>query len=170
MGDMSLSRGPRVQNVELTEITSEPTPLIPLSRTDHQLEDPDLDIRGYVMYGSDGEPIGRVEELLLEADRRTIDRGLPLFHAEYAAVRYTDGAGLQQWILVPMAVVKERHPEEGKVIVRLPAKLACQQAHGFRAPDEISLEDEQEVYAFWEVEPRWARSGRGPRPLVEQRR
>ncbi len=170
MGEIPLHRGERVQNVELTEIASEPVPLIPLSRTDHQLENPELDIRGYVMYGADGEAMGRVEELLLQADERAIDRGLPLFHAEYAAVRYTDGAGLKQWVLVPMAVIKEIDREGQRVVVRDPARLACQQAYGFRAPDELTLEDEQEIYAFWEVEPRWARSGRGPRKLVEERR
>ncbi|HOG47757.1 MAG TPA: hypothetical protein PLJ35_01765 [Anaerolineae bacterium] len=170
MGEIPLNRGERVQNVEITEVGSEPMPLIPLSKTDHQLEEPGLDVRGYLMLGSDGQPMGRVEEILLDADRRAIDRGLPLFHVEFAAVRYTDNAGLQQWVLVPMAVVKQIDHEQRQVTVRLPAKLACQQAYGFRAPDEISLEGEQEVYAFWEVEPRWARSGRGPRELVEKRR
>ncbi len=170
MGKILLNRGERVQNTEITEVTSEPMPLIPLSRTDHQLENPALDIRGYLMLGSDGQPMGRVEELLLDADRRTTDRGLPLFHAEYAAVRYTDNAGLRQWVLVPMAVIKEIRPDEQQAIVRDPARLACQQAYGFRAPDDLTLEDEQEIYAFWEVEPRWNRSGRGPRNLVEERR
>ncbi len=170
MGEITLHRGERVQNVEVTEVVSEPMPLIPLSKTNHQLENPELDIRGYTMYGADGEPMGRVEELLLDADRRSTDRGLPLFHAEYAAVRYTDNAGLRQWVLVPMAVVKEIDAHERRVVVRDPARLACQQAYGFRPPDELTLEDEQEIYAFWEVEPRWARSGRGPRELVEQRR
>ncbi len=170
MGEMLLHRDERVQNVEVTEVASEPTPLIPLSRTDHRLEDPGLDIRGYLMYGADGEPMGRVEELLLEADERASDRGRPLFHAEYAAVRYTDNAGLEQWVLVPTAVIKEIDHEGRRVVVRDPARLACQQAYGFRAPDELTREDEQEIYAYWEVEPRWMRSGRGPRKMVEERR
>jgi hypothetical protein len=170
MGEIPLHRRERVQNVEVTETVSEPTPLIPLSRTSHQLENPALDIRGYLMLGSDGKPMGRVEELLLEADPRVIDRGQPLFHVEYAAVRYTDNAGLQQWILVPMAVIKEIRRDDRVVLVREPAQIACSQAYGFRAPDELTLEDEQEIYALWEVEPRWARSGRGPRRLVEERR
>lgn len=170
MGEIPLSRGERVQNVEITEVGSEPMPLIPLSKTDHQPEEPGLDVRGYLMLGSDGQPMGRVEEMLLDADRRAADRGLPLFHIEFAAVRYTDRAGLRQWVLVPMAVVKQIDHEQRQVIVRLPAKLACEQAYGFRAPDEISFEDEQQVYAYWEIEPRWMRSGRGPRDLVEKRR
>lgn len=170
MGEIPLHRRERVQNVEITETASEPTPLIPLSKTSHQLENPALDIRGYLMLGSDGKPMGRVEELLLEADPRVIDRGQPLFHAEYAAVRYTDNAGLQQWVLVPMAVIKEIRSEDRIAIAREPAQIACSQAYGFRAPDELTLEDEQEVYAFWEVEPRWNRSGRGPRRLVQERR
>lgn len=170
MGEIPLHRDERIQNVEITETTSEATPLIPLSRTDHQMERPDLDIRGFLMLGSDGEAMGRVEELLLEADERTIDRSQPLFHAEYAVVRFTDGAGLRQWVLVPMAVIKEVNRSERQVTVREPAKLACQQTYGFRAPDEITPHDEQEVYTLWEVEPRWNRSGRGPRNLEEKRR
>jgi len=170
MGEIELHRGERVQNVEVTETVSEPTPLIPLSRTSHKLENPALDIRGFLMLGSDGKPVGRVEELLLEADPRTVDRGQPLFHVEYAAVRFTDNAGLRQWILVPMAVIKEIRHNDRIVIVRDPAQIACSQAYGFRAPDELALEDEQEIYAFWEIEPRWARAGRGPRPLFQERR
>jgi len=166
----NINRGDRVQNVELTEITSEPTPLIPLSKTKHRPENPALDIRGYLMYGSDGRIMGRVEEILLDADRRTEDRGSPLYHMEYAVVRYITRAGAQQWILVPMAVIKEIHSEKRQVIVREPARLACQEAFVFRAPDELTPENEQEIYTFWDVEPRWARSGRGPRRLVEERR
>ncbi len=170
MGEIILNRGERVQNTEVTETISEPMPLIPLSRTDHQMENPALDVRGFLMVGSDGQAMGRVDELLLDADQRASDRGAPLFHAEYAAVRYTDGAGLQQWVLVPMAVVKDIRVDERIVVVREPARIACSQAYGFRAPDELTQEDEQEIYAFWEVEPRWNRSGRGPRDLVEKRR
>lgn len=170
MGEIPLHRDGRVQNVEVTEITAEPTPLVPLSRTRHRPENPELDIRGYLMFGSDGMAMGRVEEILLEADQRTEDRGSPLYHMEYAVVRYTDTPGRQQWILVPMAVIKETHPEERRVVVRGPARQACEGAYPFRAPDELTPENEQEIYALWEVAPRWERSGRGPRPLVEERR
>ncbi|MDI7277808.1 MAG: hypothetical protein QME94_17650 [Anaerolineae bacterium] len=170
MGRTPINRDGRVQNVEITEITEEPTPLIPLSRTGHQPENPALDVRGYLMYGSDGQVMGRVDEILLDADRLTEDRGLPLYHMEYAVVRFTQAAGTQQWILVPMAAIKEVNPRKRRVVVRGPARLACQEALSFRAPDELTPEHEQEIYAFWEVQPRWQRSGRSPRRLVEERR
>lgn len=170
MSKTPINRGDRIQNVEITELTEEPSPLIPLSRTRHKPENPALDIRGYLMYGSDGEVMGRVEEILLDADRASEDRGLPLYHMEYAVVRFTLAAGTEQWILVPMAVIKEVHPSDRRVVVRGPAKLACQEMASFRGPDELTPEHEQEIYAFWEVEPRWQRSGRSPRRLVEERR
>jgi hypothetical protein len=170
MADVPVYRDGRVQNVEVVEAVVEATPLIALSRTEHKPENPDLDVRGYLMYGSDGQVMGRVEEVLLEADRRTEDRSAPLYHIEFAVVRYTTDAGARQWIVVPMAAIKEIHAQERKVVVREPANWACQEAFSFRAPDELSPEDEQEVYALWEIEPRWMRSGRGPRRLVEERR
>jgi hypothetical protein len=170
MENIPLHRDGRVQNVEVTETVIEATPLISLTHSNHQPENPDLDVRGYLMVGDDGRPMGRVEDILLEADRRAADRVEPLFHMEYAVIRYTDAAGLEQRLLVPMAVVKRAIPEERKVVVRGPAREACQQAYGFREPDEMSPQDEQEIYTLWEVEPRWARSGRGPRELAEQRR
>ncbi len=162
--------GNRVENVEIYETTEEPTALVPLSQTEHRPENPSLDIRGYLMFGSDGEAMGRVEDILLEADRRTESRGLPLYHLEYAVVRYTDNEGIGQWILVPMAVVKEISTEDRRVTVRGPARLACQQAISFRGPDDLSRRDEEVIYAFWEVEPRWQRSGRGPQEMAEKRR
>jgi hypothetical protein len=170
MDRRELHRGERVQNVEVTEVSAEPTPLIPMSRTSHQPENPRLDIRGYLIYGSDGVVMGRVEEILLEADRRTKDRGMPLYHLAYAVVGYVAGAGTRQWLLVPIALVKETDPEERKAIIREPAKQACQEPYLFRAPDDLAPEGEQEVYAVWEVLSRWERSGRGPRALVEKRR
>ena len=170
MPEIPISRDERVQNVEITEITGEPTPLLPLSQTAHRLENPNLDIRGYLMFGSDGQAMGRVEDILLEADRRTADRGRPLFHMEYAVVGYTDPAGIRQFVLVPMGAIKEINHEGRRVTVRDPARQSCQQPYGFRGPDALTREAEAEIYAFWEVEPRWQRSGRGPRRLVQERR
>ncbi len=170
MPEIPLSRDGRVQNVEVAEVTSEPTPLISLSRTKHKPENPRLDVRGYLMFGSDGQAMGRVEDILLEADPRIEDRGMPLYHMEYAVVRFMQAAGTRQWILVPMAVIKEIDPKKRQVRVRGPAREACQEAQLFRAPDELTPEDEQEIYALWDVSPRWERSGRGPRNLVEDRR
>lgn len=170
MGEIPLSRDGRVQNTEVTEITEEATPLIPLSRTKHRPERPELDVRGYLMFGSDGQVMGRVEEILLEADERTEDRGMPLYHMEYAVVRYTEAAGTRQWILVPMAVIKEIDAEKRQVTVRGPAREACQEAQLFRAPDDLTPQNEQEIYAFWDVLPRWQRSGRSPRNMVQDRR
>ncbi len=170
MARIQINRDGRVQNVEITELTEEPMPLVPLSQTEHRPENPALDIRGYLMLGADGEAMGRVEDILLEADRRSEDRGTPLYHMEYAVVRYTGEAGTQQYVLVPMAVVKEANPRKRIAIVRGPARQACQEALLFRPPDELTMEDEREIYAFWEVLPRWQRSGRGPQNLVEERR
>ncbi len=146
------------------------TPLIPLSQSRHRPENPALDVRGYLMLGSDGQVMGRVEDILLEADQRTEDRGAPLYHMEYAVVRYQDAEGLEQRILVPMAVVKETHPQERKVVVRGPAREACQEAFNFRAPDSLKREDEEEIYSFWDVLPRWQRSARAPDTLFNRRR
>lgn len=165
-----LHRDVRVRNVEITEETAEPIPLIPLSRTDHQPENPKMDVRGYLMVGSDGEAMGRVTEILLEADRLTEDRGLPLYHMEYALVRYASEAGTQEWVMVPMAMIKTIDSERRVVTMRDPAKLACQEAYTFRAPDNIEEEEDQEVWAVREALSRWDRSGRGPRGLVERRR
>ena len=170
MGEIPINRDGRIQNNEVMEVTSIPNPLIPMSKTEHKPENPALDVRGYLMLGSDGQAMGRVEEILLEANRQSMDRGEPLYHMEYAVVSYTDEAGLKQWILVPMAVIKATDPKKRIVVVRGPARTACQEAYSFRAPDQVTQEDEQEVYAFWDVEPRWARSGRSPRNMVEQRR
>jgi hypothetical protein len=148
----------------------EAIPLISLNKSHRQPENPALDIRGYLMLGSDGQAMGRVEDLLMEVDERVIDRGLPLEHLEYAVVRYTDGAGVLQSVLVPMAVVKETNPTERKVIIRGPAREACQEAFSFRPPDELSMATEEEVYAFWEVEPRWRRMGKPVPPQANQRR
>lgn len=170
MGEMPLSRDGRVQNTEVTETTAEDMPLIPLSRTKHRPERPELDVRGYLMFGSDGQVMGRVEEILLEADERTEDRGMPLYHMEYAVVRYTEAAGTRQWILVPMAVIKEIDAEKRQVTVRGPAREACQETQLFRAPDDLTPQNEQEIYAFWDVLPRWQRSGRSPRNMAQDRR
>lgn len=163
-------RDGRAENVEVVEATAEPMPLIPLSRTSHRPENPDLDVRGYLMYGSDGEAMGRVVEVLLDADQLTEDRGLPLYHTAYAVVSYTTRAGTSQWLLVPMAMIKATNHDERIVMVREPAKLACQEAYTFHSPDELVEEGDQEVYAVWESLSRWDRSGRGPRRLVEERR
>lgn len=152
------------------QVTAEPTPLLRLSEVVHQPENPALDVRGYLMYGSDGQVMGRVEDILLEADRRTIDRGSPLYHMEYAVVRFVDSAGLEQRILVPMAVIKETDPQERKVVVRGTVREACQEAFSFREPDELTEEKEREIYAYWEIEPRWRRIPRWGHRLVEQRR
>ncbi len=165
-----LHRDGRVQNTEVTEVTAEATPLIPMSRTDHIPENPEYDVRGYLMFGSDGKAMGRVDEILLEADRRSEDRELPLFHMQYAVVRYTADAGTQQWVLVPMGEIKTVNHDERTVTVRDPAQIACQEAYLFRAPDNLEQEEDQEVYAVWESISRWDRSGRGPRDLVERRR
>lgn len=170
MPTININRDDRVQNVEMADLTDEPMPLLPLSQTKHQPENEGLDIRGYLMYGSDGQVMGRVEDILLEADRRAEDREWPLFHMEYAVLRYSEPAGTDQYILVPMAVVKEINHDERRVVVRGPASQACQQPYGFQAPDSLTREAEEEIFAFWEVEPRWARSGRGPRRMVEDRR
>ena len=170
MANIPIHRDGRVQNVQVGEMVVEATPLLALSRTEHRPENPDLDIRGYLMYGSDGQVMGRVEEILLEADRRTEDRGSPLYHMEFAVVHYLTAAGAWQWILVPMAAIKEIDRERRRVVVREPANWACREAFGFRAPDELTPQEEQEIYALWEIEPRWMRSGRGPRRLVEERR
>lgn len=165
-----LHRGDRVQNTEVTEVTSEPMPLIPLSRTDHKPENPEYDVRGFLMYGSDGKAMGRVDEILLEAGQRSEDRELPLFHMQYAVVRYITDAGAQQWVLVPMALIKTIDREGRTVTVQDPAQIACQEAFLFRAPDNVEAEGDQEVYAVWDSLSRWERSGRGPRRLVERRR
>lgn len=157
-------------NTEVEAETIEPTPLVPLSATEHKPENPDLDIRGYLMYASDGQVMGRVEDILLEADRRTADRGSPLYHMEYAVVRYREAAGTQQWLLVPMAVIKETHHQKRRVVVRDPSPQACQQALAFVAPYDLHPEEERAIYAFWEIEPRWARSGRSPIREAERRR
>ncbi len=154
----------------VAELTAEPTPLVPLSQVEGRPRNEELDIRGFLMYGSDGQVMGRVEELLLEADQRTADRGLPLFQVEYAVVRFTDEAGIREWILVPMAAVKETIPEERKVIVRGPARELCEAAYPFHQPDEISPADEEEIYAFWEVEPRWRRRPNVAHKQVVERR
>ncbi|MGQ9683035.1 MAG: hypothetical protein ACUVX9_10890 [Anaerolineae bacterium] len=170
MPEIILHRDARVENVEITELSAEPTPLVALSRSRHQLEDPRLDVRGYLMIGSDGQPMGRIEDILLEADERTADRGAPLYHTEYAVVRYSSTAGTSLFVLVPMAVIKDIDQQRRRVVVRGPARLLCQEAQPFRSPDELTPADEQEVYALWEVEPRWQRSGRGPRALRQERR
>ena len=170
MPEIIIHRDGRVENQEIAELTAEPTPLVALSHTRHQPEDPRLDIRGFLMVGSDGEAMGRVEDILLEADERTADRWAPLYHMEYAVVRYTAAAGTSHWVLVPMAVIKDIDQHARRVVVRGPARLLCQEAQPFRSPDDLTPTDEQEVYALWEVEPRWQRSGRGPRALRQERR